>query len=103
MAVASRLGGRALSGVFPHPKEFWELNERTAALPVIWDAFKASTQLVYVSAIKAARVEQNSKSEELQAHELSCAQTHAVSPSPTSLAELQMARRALLVHFQNLT
>lgn len=88
--------------VSPHLKEFWEFNEGTA-LSVVWEAFKVSTQVMYVSAIKAARVEQNSKPEELQAHELSCAQTPADSPSPTSLAELQMVRWALLVNFQNLT
>lgn len=69
----------------------------------MWDAFKASTCGMYVSAIKAARAEKNSTSEELQAREIQCAKTNADTPSPSSLAELQMARRALLVHFENLT
>lgn len=70
--------------------------------PVVWDAFKVSTRGMYVSAIKAARAEKNSTSEELQAHEIQCV-THADTPSPSSLSELQMVRRALLVHLQSLT
>lgn len=68
----------------------------------MWDAFKAFTRGAYVSAIKAAWVEKNSKSDELQARETQCDKAHAETPSTSSLTELQMARRALLVHFQNL-
>lgn len=59
----------------------------------MWDAFKVSTQGMYVSAIKAARAGKNSTSEEFQAHEIQCAKAHADIPSPSSLAELQMTRR----------
>lgn len=103
--VCTWVGGGALGGILSFFKHagVWELSVGSAAPPVMWDTFKATLRGAYISAIKASRVEHNQAIKDLQDRDKSCTHLHAELPSPTSLAELQMARWALLVFYQELT
>lgn len=57
---------------------------------------------MYISAIKVARVEYKHTHSTLQDREQEFAHSYANSPCPETLADLQLARRALNLHYQGI-
>lgn len=80
---------------------FWPANIDSSTPQMVWDSFKAVIRGEYVSAIRAARMSQNSDIQRLQDVELACAADHATAPTLETLQSLQQARRELNLHYCN--
>lgn len=83
--------------------QYWEVNESSASLQMVWGAFKAFIRGQYISAIKSARVEYNSQLTLLQQAESEAASEFVSSPTGDNYSTLAQACRELEFHLTSLT
>lgn len=108
-AALWRLGTHWLShvdlttNVSPRLVEYWEFNERSSSVAMIWDAFKAFSRGQYISSIAGIHREQAAIATALQQAVQCQSDIYTTDPTNTHFDLLNAAKHKLHLHLTELT